>query len=73
VKLFFGFLHFVKRTNIRGSVRSMLDRCMESNNSPSSAQLKALQLDFESRLETAAQIFGDAHVFRYKDDRSYMS
>lgn len=58
---------FRQRANIRGSVRSMLDRCMESNLEAKEQELAELEEVFETRLKLASDIFGD-HVFRYKDE-----
>jgi hypothetical protein len=61
------FFAFRKKSNIKGSVRSMLDRCMEDNLNPTVAELSALEQDFKSRLNLAWSLFGE-RVFRYKDD-----
>jgi hypothetical protein len=61
------FFAFRKGSNIRGSVRSMLDRCMEEHLSITTAQLSDLKDEFKTRLKFAHDLFG-AHVFRYKDE-----
>ncbi len=61
------FFAFRKRANIKGSVRSMLDRCMEEHLSATKTQLSDLGEDFKTRLSLARDLFGD-HVFRYKDE-----
>ena len=61
------FFALRKRSNIRGSVRSMLDRCMEENLNVSSAQLSDLKDEFKTRLKLAYDIFG-TQVFRYRDE-----
>ena len=61
------FFALRKTSNIRGSVRSMLDRCMEDNLGATKAQLLELKEVFESRLKLAHDLFG-AHVFQYRDE-----
>ena len=61
------FFSFRDKRNIKGSVRAMLDRCMEQHIGDTKAQLLALENDFKSRLELAWKIFGD-QAFRFKDD-----
>jgi hypothetical protein len=61
------FFAFRKRANIKGSIRSMLDRCMEEHLNVTTTQLSDLKEDFKTRLKLAQDLFG-AHVFRYKDE-----
>jgi hypothetical protein len=61
------FFAFRKRANIKGSVRFMLDRCMEENLSSTQKELADLQEEFHSRLQLARDIFGE-QVFRYRDE-----
>lgn len=61
------FFAFRKRANIKGSVRSMLDRCMEQHLNATETELADLKQDFQTRLKLARDLFGD-HVFRYKDE-----
>lgn len=63
------FFTFRKRANIRGSVRLMLDRCMEDEEhvNATKTKLAGLKEDFQSRLKLARNLFGD-NVFRYKDE-----
>jgi hypothetical protein len=61
------FFAFRKRANIKGSVRSMLDRCMEEHLNSNEEELTALREEFVSRLQLAQDIFGE-HVFRYRDE-----
>jgi hypothetical protein len=61
------FFALRKKTNIRGSVRSMLDRCMEDQLNSTEAQLSELKTVFETRLKLAHDLFG-AHVFQYRDE-----
>jgi hypothetical protein len=60
------YFAFRKRSNVRGSVRSMLDRCMEEHIDTPAEQMKVLAEEFKTRVELAHQIFGD-HTFRYRD------
>ena len=62
------FFAFRKRANIKGSVRSMLDHCMEKHVPATEAELAQLEQDFISRLKLARDIFG-ARVFRYRDEK----
>lgn len=61
------FFALRKRANIKGSVRSMLDRCMEEHLNVTAAQLSDFKDEFRTRLKLAHDLFG-AHVFRYKDE-----
>lgn len=62
------FFSFRDRANIKGSVRSMLDRWMEDHRDPTPAELGDFKQDFKSRLAFAHKLFGQ-HVFRYKDQK----
>ncbi len=62
------FFAFRQKGKIKGSVRSMLDGCMERNVTISDADTMPLESDFNSRLHLAHAIFG-AHAFRYRDDQ----
>jgi hypothetical protein len=61
------FFAFRKRANIKGSVRLMLDRCMEEHLYSAENELAELQEAFQTRLKLARDIFGE-RVFRYKDE-----
>jgi hypothetical protein len=61
------FFAFRKRANIKGSVRSMLDRCMEEHLNSTKPDVADLQEDFQTRLKLARDIFGE-RVFRYRDE-----
>jgi hypothetical protein len=61
------FFAFRKRANIRGSVRSMLDRCMEEHLNSTETEIANLKEEFQTRLKLARDLFGD-QVFQYKDD-----
>jgi hypothetical protein len=67
-ELVLRFFAFRKRTNIKGSVRAMLDRCMQDNLKDTDDQLKVLADDFKTRLAIAFQIFG-THTFQYQDEK----
>lgn len=66
-ELVLRFFALRKRSNIKGSVRSMLDRCMEENVKATQEELSQLADDFKTRLELAHELFGD-RVFRYEDE-----
>lgn len=53
--------------NIKGSVRSMLDRCMEGKLQLTEKEISDLRGDFRTRLKLASDIFGD-RVFQFKDE-----
>lgn len=61
------FFAFRRTSKVRGSVKSILDRCMEDRLSTSGEELESLAEDFRSRLSVAVKIFGN-EVFRYTDD-----
>jgi Protein of unknown function DUF262 len=64
------FFAFRKRTNIKGSVRSMLDRCMEDHLADAAAEIDALATDFRARLKVAHRIFGE-HAFHHENERGH--
>jgi hypothetical protein len=66
-QLVLRFFAFRKKANLRGSVRSMLDRCMEENMGITEGVAGQMQEEFRSRLQLASNIFGK-QVFRYKDE-----
>jgi hypothetical protein len=66
-ELVLRFFALRKKANIRGSVRSMLDRCMEDYLTATSSQLSELKEIFETRLKLAHDLFG-THVFQYMDE-----
>jgi hypothetical protein len=61
------FFAFRQRANIKGSVRSMLDRCMENQLTIGETDVAELVQVFQSRLQLARSIFRE-HVFQYKDE-----
>jgi hypothetical protein len=60
------FFAFREKSNVKGSVRSMLDRYMEKNKDIPQDEASQLEKDFLSRLKLANAIFG-AKVFRFED------
>ena len=62
------FFAFRKQSNIKGSVRSMLDNCMEEHLHATTLQMQHLGEEFRDRLQFARDLFGD-QVFRYKDEK----
>jgi hypothetical protein len=71
-ELVLRFFAFRKRSNIKGSVRSMLDRCMELHLDDTREELTILKKDFQTRLALASDVFG-SHVFHYKDENGWHS
>ena len=67
-ELVLRFFAFRKRSNIKGSVRSMLDRCMAENMNAKEPEINAFIKDFRSRLKLAHDIFGK-RVFRYENEK----
>lgn len=63
------FFAFRKRSNIRGAVRGILDRCMEEHLTVSNEEVHNLEAVFISRLELAHKIFGDKTFRLPSDDR----
>jgi hypothetical protein len=59
------FFAFRKTSAIKGSVRSMLDKCMAENREASNETLAALKKAFEDALEVSFAIFGP-HTFRIR-------
>ncbi len=62
------FFAFRKKSNIKGSVRSMLDRCMEDHLTDNADDIVALRTDYQDRLKVSVRIFRE-HVFRHPDGR----
>jgi hypothetical protein len=67
-ELVLRFFAFRKRTNVKGSVRAMLDRCMKDNLAAKEDGLKAMADDFKTRLSLAHDIFGE-HTFEFQDEK----
>lgn len=66
-ELVLRFFAFRKKSNLKGSVRAMLDRAMEDNQDISEAIANTLETEFIDRLSIAFEIFGD-QTFKYKDE-----
>lgn len=62
------FFAFRRRAKIKGSVRSILDTCMEDHLDVTEQRKDALAEEFRSRLKVAVEIFGE-QVFRYRDEK----
>jgi len=62
------YFAFKRRDNISGSVRDMLDNCMEKSATLSTAAVKDLESEFLARLAVAHDIFGE-HAFRYRNKK----
>lgn len=60
------FFAFRKSSNIRGSVRAILDRTAEENQNLSPESLAQMEKDFKERIRLAKEVFGPK-VFRYTD------
>jgi hypothetical protein len=67
VELVLRFFALRKRANIKGSVRSMLDRCMEENLDIEDTHIASFEQDFKTRLKLSHELFGN-HVFRYQNE-----
>jgi len=63
------FFAFRRHGKIRGSVRAMLDKCMEDHLSSSSIDIQRSGTEFRERLAFAVQLFG-SRAFRYEDENS---
>ncbi len=53
------YFAFREKKNIKGSVKAILDRCMEGYGSRSEDELDDLGTDFRSRVDLAKELFGD--------------
>jgi len=62
------FFAFRTRSHVRGSVRTILDRCMaDHHRADDSTITNELKDEFTQRISLATEIFG-AHTFKYKTD-----
>lgn len=61
------FFAFRDKEKIKGSVRRMLDQCMERNQDIGAKQIKKLKNDFTTRLELVERIFGSDAFFLPKE------
>jgi len=68
------FFAFRKKSNIRGSVKRMLDKCMEDHMNSSADEVEELKEVFLSRLKLCQDIFGnDAFRLYDSDGKSRLS
>src|SRR5260370_18046125 len=65
-ELVLRFFAFTKVSNIKGSVKAMLDHTLEDNQNVSEQELAQMEEDFKDRIKLAQEVFG-AKVFRYTD------
>ncbi|ATP45767.1 hypothetical protein CR511_17665 [Pseudomonas putida] len=65
-ELVLRFFAFRKKANIKGSVKSMLDKCMLGHLDTKEEQLDVLASDFRSRVDLAKELFG-VDAFRLKE------
>lgn len=65
-ELVLRFFAFRKKANIKGSVKSMLDKCMLGHLDTKGEMLEALASDFRSRVDLAEELFG-VDAFRLKE------
>lgn len=65
-ELVLRFFAFRKKSNIKGSVKSMLDKCMLANLETLGDALDTLRLDFCSRIDLAKDLFGE-DAFKLKE------
>jgi hypothetical protein len=66
-ELVLRFFALRARSNIKGSVRGMLDRFMEQNASADTKVIEQMREVFKSRLSVSHKIFG-GRTFRYEED-----
>ena len=60
------FFAFREKKNIKGAVKSILDRCMDGYRLTPEADLESLGVDFKSRIDLARELLGD-EAFHLKD------
>lgn len=65
-ELVLRFFAFRKKSNIKGSIKSMLDRCMVTHLDTDGDVLSDLASDFRSRVDLAKDLFG-SDAFKLKD------
>lgn len=65
-ELVLRFFTFRKKTNIKGSVKSMLDKCMVANLETEESALIVMADEFRSRIDLACALFGSS-AFKLKD------
>jgi hypothetical protein len=72
VEIVLRFFALRRRGNIKGSVRSMLDRCMTEHAGDRAADVAPLEPIFDNRLQLAESVFG-SRAFKYKGEEGRMS
>jgi len=65
-ELVLRFFAFREKKNIKGSVKSIMDKCMQTNRSLDAKELADLAQIFRSRIDLAHEIFGVA-AFKIRD------
>lgn len=65
-ELILRFFAFRKQSNIKGAIRTMLDRSMEEHQNVPKAVADQMEADFKNRIRLAKEIFG-AKVFCFND------
>lgn len=65
-ELVLRFFAFRVKKNIKGSVKSILDNCMDSYKAASESELVSLENDFKSRIDLAFDLFG-ANAFKIRE------
>lgn len=74
-ELVLRFFAFRDKRAIKGSVKSILDKCMEANAALTREELQPMRDDFSSRVDLAAKLLG-LNAFKLRDldsDRIYLS
>lgn len=65
-ELVLRFFAFREKKNIKGSVKSILDRCMDLNRSANELLLQMMESEFKSRIEFAHELLG-IDAFKIKE------
>lgn len=68
-ELVLRFFAFREKKNIKGSVKSILDKCMEANRKLDEDELEVLADEFKTRIDLAYELLG-ADAFKIKDGES---
>lgn len=67
-ELVLRFFAFREKKNIRGSVKAILDRCMDSNRTASDNSIESMRSNFLSRIDFAAALLGQ-NAFKIDDEK----
>ncbi|MGY3257044.1 DUF262 domain-containing protein [Pseudomonas chlororaphis] len=67
-ELVLRFFAFRKKANIKGSVKSVLDKCMVANLETDGDELDELAADFRTRIDMAKELFGD-DAFKIRESK----